>query len=223
MTRWRAATAWTGPRLPAILAVVITAGTLGIIMAISYAHEFGLAARNGQGPWEAKLIPFPVDGMLVVASVAIYWAGQRGIRRPWQPMTVAAVGMLATIAANFVSDDRASYLGPAVAGSVGVAAVLVGWVAHWMIDTQRKLAAGEDPQPARNCSCPPPPTTLAEALPGARQRLRDDGKKFGEQELADRFATTRHEVRKVFTPAVATGPIAGNGLPIETNGHPREG
>lgn len=190
---------WVSGHLAAVLVVGITAGIEAIIMAISYAHEVELARHNGQQSWVADLIPFAVDGMLVVASIAIYWAGQHGIRRPVPPLATAAVGMVATIGANFVSDDRASWLGPAVAGSVGVAAVLVGWVAHWMTETQRKLAAGEDLQRAAACSCPRPPVSLAEALPLARAELRDRGEKHGEEALADLFEVSRYKVTKALT------------------------
>lgn len=139
---------WLAAHLAAVLVIVITAVVLGIIMAISYAHEVELASRNGQMAWAADLIPFAVDGMLVVASIALYWAGQHGITRRFPPLATGAVGMFATVGANFVSDERAPWLGPAVAGSVGVAAVLVGWVASWMIETQRELAKSEPGQTA---------------------------------------------------------------------------
>ncbi len=144
---------WLAMHLAAALVVGITAVVGGIIMAISYAHEVELASRNGQVSWAADLIPFAVDGMLVVASIALWWAGQHGIRRPVPPLVTGAVGIVATVGANFVSDERARWLGPAVSGSVGVAAVLVGWVASWMIETQRKLASGE-PLQAVSDQCP---------------------------------------------------------------------
>lgn len=202
------ARAWLAEHLATILVVGITAVVLAMIMLISYAHEAELAGRNGQEQWVAGLIPFAVDGMLVVASIAIYWAGQQGIRRPVPPLVTAAVGMVATIGANFVSDDRAPWLGPAVAGSVGVAAVLVGWVASWMLGTQRKLRAGEPLRPAAACSCPAPPVTLAEALPLARSALKDRGEPHGEQALADRFGVSRHTVRVALADLV---PVSTNG------------
>lgn len=197
---------WLAEHLAAVLVVGITAVVLAMIMVISYAHEVELAGRNGQVPWVADLIPFAVDGMLVVASIAIWWAGQHGISRPVPPFATAAVGMAATIGANFVSDERTWWLGPAVAGSVGLAAVLVGWVASWMIETQRRLRSGEPLRPAAACSCPPPPVSLAEALPLARSWLQDHGKPIGEQALADRFGVPRARVRKVLAELVGPDP-----------------
>ena len=202
----RRARGWLAEHLATILVVGITAIVLGMIMVISYAHEVELASRNGQVPWVADLIPFAVDGMLVVATIALYWAGQHGMRYPVPPLATAAVGMVATVGANFVSDDRAPWLGPAVAGSVGVAAVLVGWVASWMVETQRKLAAGEPLRPAADCSCPPPPVSLAEALPLARAELLRRGEPAGEQKLADRFGVPRNQVRVVLADLVPATP-----------------
>ena len=191
----RRARSWLAEHLAAILVVGITAIVLGIIMLISYEHEYLLAWHNQQVDWVAKLIPFSVDGMLVVASIALYWASQHGIRRPVPPLVTGGVGVVATIGANFASGVRAPWLGPAVAGSAGVAAVLVGWVASWMLETQRKLANGEPVQPAADCSCPPPAVSLAEALTAAREELRRRGEPAGEQALADHFLVTRHQVR----------------------------
>ena len=207
----RTAREWLAEHLAAILVVGITAIVLAMIMLISYEHEAELATHNGQVPWVAGLIPFAVDGMLVVASIALYWASQHGISRPIPPLVTAAVGMVATVGANFVSDDRAPWLGPAVAGSVGVAAVLVGWVASWMVETQRKLAAGEPLQPVSGCGCPPPPLSLAEALPLARAALREQGEPSGEQALADRFGVPRNQVRKLLAPPVEPDLVSLNG------------
>ena len=88
----RKATTWLGGHLAAAAVVGITAVVLGIIMLISYAHEVELASRNGQVAWVAELIPFAVDGMLVVASIALYWAGQHGIRRPVPPFSLRRLG-----------------------------------------------------------------------------------------------------------------------------------
>ena len=100
-----------------------------------------------------------------------------------------------------------------------MAAVLVGWVAVWLIETQRKLAAGESWQPVGNCSCPPPPLSLAEVLPVAREELRRRGEPAGEQVLAGRFSVSRHQVRVALAPldVGGAGPAA-NGGPAHLNG-----
>jgi len=64
-------------------------------------------------------------------------------------------------------------------------------VAFWLLGEHRKVARGEDSQPAVNCSCPKPPLSLSEALPLAKARLKGDGEQYGEEALADRFSVTR--------------------------------
>src|SRR5258708_39777416 len=121
MTRWGGA------------AVFAVAPVLAVFtMAISYEHEFVLARRNGQVTWVAGLLPFSVDGMLLVASVAIYCAAGHAIVRPLRPMATGAVGIAATIAATMFSDLRIWWLGPAVAASSGLSLGLVRAVAHWL-------------------------------------------------------------------------------------------
>src|SRR5258708_7191953 len=193
LTRWERA---------AVFAVVTVIAVF--TMAISYEHEFVLARRNWQVTWVAGLLPFSVDGMLLVASVAIYWAAGHGIVRPLRPMATGAVGIAATIAANMFSDLRFWWLGPAVAASSGLSLVLVGDVAYWLVSAQRKVAAGEQLQRKVNCSCLPPPTSLAEAVPLARSALKAAGLPHRHEVLADRFATTVHTIRQV--PAAVVEP-----------------
>jgi len=195
---------WSASRVDTLLAVAITAAGLGIIMAISYQHEYTLALHNRQVSWVARLVPVSVDGMLIQASIALFWAGRHGIRwarregpHPWPPLVTAAVGIVATIGANFVSDFRSPWLGPAVSGSAGVAAVLLGWVAMWMVETQRKIASGEPFRGPAACSCPRPATTLEDALPLAQRALREAGEPSGQEMLAKRFRVSPYQVRKV--------------------------
>ena len=202
---------WSEDRV--ILAIVLTVVTLGVVItsAISYQHEYVLASRNGQVGWVSSLLPFSVDGQIFVAGVALLWAamhGIRGLKRLWQPLGVLAAGVAATIAANYFSDLKLAWLGPAVSASSGVALVLMSAVAFWLLAEQRKLSRGDDPQPAVNCSCPPPlppSVTLAEALPLAREELRSRGEQYGEEALAERFGVTRHKVRS--TLAVQTAQL----------------
>lgn len=177
---------------------VVGAGMI-ITSAVSYEHEYVLARDNGQVQWVAALVPFTLDGMIFVAGAALLWAAMNGVKgwsRLWQPGGVMLAGIAATIAANYYSDVRAQWLGPAVSASSGVAVVLMSAVAFWLLGELRKVAKGEQPQPAVNCSCPPPPVTLAEALPLAKARLQDEGQRYGEEALADRFGVTRHLVRQ---------------------------
>jgi hypothetical protein len=199
------------------LAVGVTmltvAAITGITAAISYEHEYQLAHRNGQAPWVSSLLPFTVDGMILGASVVIVWAASQGIRRPWRPMSVLLVGIGATIGANLAAGIGDGWLGAAVSAWSGLALILISDVAMWLMGALRALAAGEELQRAVTCSCPPPlppATSLAEALPLARDELRARGETFGEETLAERFGTTRHKVRLALSPPPSEPPRAAS-------------
>jgi hypothetical protein len=194
---------WSAERVfLGVIFAVVGAGMM-IASAVSYQHEYVLARANGQVRWVAALVPFTLDGMIFVSGGALLWAAMNGVsgfRRLLVPGGVMAVGIGVTIAANYYSDVRAHWLGPAVSASAGVAVVLMSAVAFWLLGEVRKVARGDDPRLASVHSCPPPPLTAAEALPLARAHLRDIGEKFGEEALAERFAVTRHVVRTALTP-----------------------
>ena len=168
---------------------------IAVIAAASYDHEFILARGNDQAGWVAAVLPVSVDGLLLVASVAALWGIEHGLRRPWRPYTALAVGMVATVGANLYSGLHYVWLQRAVSVWSGVAVVLAAEVGMWYIATRRKLATGEPLRPVGACAHPPLPLTLADWLPLARAELEAQGKPHGEQELANRMTTTRHQVK----------------------------
>ena len=190
----------------AVVGIVAVIG--GITAAISYDHEQLLARRNGQAAWVAYLVPFAVDGMVAAASIVLLWAAWQGIKgwgRLWRPRLWLAVGIGATIAANLFSDLRFWWLGPAVSASCGIALVIISDIAFWLLGEQRKASGADQPSTDAGHVCPPPPATVADALPLARAWLMEHGEQYGEQALAERFGVTRHEVRKVLSPPSLNG------------------
>lgn len=194
---------------------IVAIGT-GLTAAVSYQHEYHLARGNGQADWVSALIPFTVDGMILVAGIGLLWAlayRVRGFRRLWRPALVLVVGFAATVLANLYADLHYPWLGPAVSASAGVSLFFMSDVAFWLLGEQRRLSAPDDddrPPTAVACSCPPPPVTLAEALSLARAELTARGEKNGEQVLADRFGVSRHQVRQALTVPVAAS-VNGSG------------
>lgn len=182
-----------------------------ITAAVSYEHEYELARHNGQVPWVSSVLPFTVDGMILGASVVLLWAGAQGIRHPARPLAVLLVGISATIAANLASGWSFGWLGAAVSAWSGFALIMMSDVGMWLTAKRRELAGGVQLQRDVNCSCPPPPTSLAEAVPAARAALKAAGLPHGEEVLADRFGTTRHQLRKVL---VAPVDVAGTVPPL---------
>lgn len=208
--RWR-------PHLALVVVVSVVAVLNAIMAGISYSNETALAEINGQSAWKAHLIPFAVDGILLAASVAILWARWQHItdwRRLWRLWAWLAVGIAATLGANLAVDLHYPWLRPAVSAAAGVAVVIASDIGFWMLGQHHKIASGEDSQRVVNCSCPAPPTSLAEAIPLARETLRDRGEPHGEELLAERFGVSRHKLRQVLAPPVE--PVAvpsanGNG------------
>jgi len=146
-------------------------------------------ARNGQAPVGTVALPFTVDGMIPGASVVIFWAASQGLRRPPRPVAVLLVGIGATIGANLAAGIGDGWLGAAGSAWSGLALILISDVAMWLMGTIRGLTQGDVPRPGAGCSCPPPPTSLAAALPLARAELRQFAEPVGELALADRFGT----------------------------------
>lgn len=200
--RWNAAIA-------TVLSIVLV--MVGFTTAISYSHERALAFDNGQPGWIARLVPFAVDGIVLASSVVLLWAKFHGITgklRLLRPRLWAAVGVGATIAANWFADLHYGWLGPAVSASCGVSLVIIGDMLFWLIGEHRGPVEPDQPAAAVACSCAPLPLSVAEALPLVRLELAERGLPAGEQALADRFQLTRHEVRKHLagmTPAQSNG------------------
>lgn len=188
------------------VAVIVT-----ITAAVSYEHEYELAHHNGQAPWVSSLLPFTVDGMLLATSVVLVWAAAEGLRRPWRPLAVLLVGIAATIAANLASGLGHGWLGAAVAAWCGFALILISDVAMWLTGAKRRLASGEPEQPRATRKPAPPPLTLAEWATAAQAWLRDHGEPSGEQALADRIGTTRHQVRTALAPKAPEPVLNGSG------------
>ncbi len=58
-------------RLLAVVRMLATAAIAGIAAWVSYWHMVSVCARYGESPTSAHLIPFSVDGVVVVASVCL--------------------------------------------------------------------------------------------------------------------------------------------------------
>src|SRR5436190_16022934 len=90
----------TGPRI----ARNISAGLVASIAAwSSYSHMAHVALRYGERPEVAHVLPLSVDGMLVVASVAMVDDKRAGRRVRTSARVAFAVGVVASIAANIAA------------------------------------------------------------------------------------------------------------------------
>jgi hypothetical protein len=104
------------------------AGTVAVtaIAAVgSYDHQRELALMAGQTPLLATLLPLSVDGMLLVATLAL----NDGRRSRWSAWLAFLVGVVASLAANVI-----------VAAPDAISRVVSGWPAVALLLTVEVLA-----------------------------------------------------------------------------------
>lgn len=79
----------------------ISVAPLALIAAVvSFGHMRELALRHGETSWNARLLPFSVDGMVVAALMSVLLASRTGRHGEWLPWTLLIGGSLASLAAN---------------------------------------------------------------------------------------------------------------------------
>jgi hypothetical protein len=96
----------------------------GIAGYVSYWHQVEVARLAGERTEIAHLLPLSVDGLLVVASVAMVDARAEGRRPSWKTKLGFAVGIAASIGANVMSAQPTA-LGRIVAAWPALALLLV--------------------------------------------------------------------------------------------------
>lgn len=82
---------------------IIFGALVALVAAVaSYTHMRDLAAKHGE-TWLAWLVPLSVDGLLVVASLAILRARRDGTPAPGLAWLAVVVGVLVSLVANVAS------------------------------------------------------------------------------------------------------------------------
>lgn len=84
----------------------------------SYFHITELAVRHGQSQSLAHMIPLSVDGLMLIAAVAVV-----ALRGSWMPKLAFLLGAGATIAANVLSVRGHDVIGYGMAGWVAVSLI----------------------------------------------------------------------------------------------------
>jgi hypothetical protein len=179
------------------LAITAVAAVTGVI---SYLHIYELTLALHQPPMVARLMPFGVDGLIVVGSVVLLQAGG------WLGWTATAPGVAISLFANIESGIRYGWLAACWAGVPAASFFLSMFV------LERWLAA-QARQP--DDSSQPALTQVAlDAKQAAQNALRATtaaGNPLSGRQLADRFGLNRAQVASVRSVILA-----------ETNGHGRE-
>ena len=140
-----------GPKIISGLAIAAVAGVAGVV---SYLHIYGLTLTLHQPVIVARLMPFAVDGLIVVGSVvllteaAAWWLGWLGV----------GPGVTISLFANVESGIRYGVLAAIWAGIPAVAFSL----ATFMLERWLKAQASPETASRREADLPPVP-----AVPGA--------------------------------------------------------
>lgn len=144
--------------LPLIVAGLAFAVVAGVTGRVSYLHIEALSLTLGQPPDIARIMPFGIDGLIVVGSVALLQAGQG---QEWLGWTCIGPGTAASLFANV--ESGLSH-GPLAAGWAGMASVGF-FVATFAFERWLKSQAGRGTSP-RPATAPNPQTDDAPATPG---------------------------------------------------------
>jgi hypothetical protein len=199
-------------RLIAGLALATVATVAGVV---SYTHIDALTLALGGSRMVGHLMPFGVDGQIVVGSVVLLTATGRAARWGWLGI---GPGMAESLFANYMSG--ASH-GRLAAGWAMVPALSFA-VATFMLERWLKSQFGQGGHPgqpkalasdsggavADASACPHQlPSTADEALVTAFLHSRDcTGRPLSQRALSEQFGQTRHQVAALVGPHVTGAP-----------------
>jgi hypothetical protein len=154
------ATGWS--RYTRIGASGIVAGIAGYA---SYWHQVTVAQMAGERADLAHIMPGSVDGLLVVASIAMVDARREGRKPSWQTKLAFGAGIAASVGANIMA-AHPTWLSRAVAAWPAVALLLV---VESLSSRGKKLKDAESPAPLESPKLPAapvsPPVGMSAAVP----------------------------------------------------------
>ncbi|GAA1553439.1 DUF2637 domain-containing protein [Brevibacterium picturae] len=143
--RWAVVTAVAGT-------VFIAAGAFWL----SFTALADLAARSGVGVGQAWAWPLIVDGIIVVATVAVVaLAGQRSAWYPWALLIGGAAVSVTANAIHAVVAADADVPGVLAAAVAAVPPVVLLAITHLTVILTRPLPAADEPEPAEQPVEPP--------------------------------------------------------------------
>ncbi len=176
-----------------------------IAASASYQHQYELAIRHGQTHWVAGLLPFSVDGMIVSATMVLWYAARHGYPRPWGAWLVLMTGVAATAIANLAADARYGWpwLGPAISVWPAVAFVAAYEMAVWLV--RKRQAARQDPRrPQPGAPRQAVPADAQDAALIALKATIAAGNPLSGRQLETRFGLSRAEAARVRQTALAS-------------------
>ncbi|MFI9591029.1 DUF2637 domain-containing protein [Nonomuraea sp. NPDC052265] len=126
-------------RAAAYAGVTSLAGIAGVV---SYTHAYGVALAHGESVMVARLIPFVIDGLLVVASVVQLDAARNDRKPGWLAWLALIVGIALTLGANVLHGWAHGAVGAVVAALPAVTLTIAFELLMYMI---RRAAGTVEP------------------------------------------------------------------------------
>jgi hypothetical protein len=129
----------------------LTAIPTGAVVALvalytSYFHIVALCVEHGQSQTAGHLTPVAIDGLMIVASIAMI-----GDRSAWIPRLAFTVGALLTLGANVASVHQPDAWGYVMAGTPAIALIASAeMVLHLCLPAAKRKAPRKAPQRSAN-------------------------------------------------------------------------
>jgi hypothetical protein len=191
-------TGWLGAHWSKVVSGLAITAVAGVAGVISYTHIYRLTLTLHQTVMAAQLMPFGVDGLIVVGSVVLLQSapGQR-----WLGWVGVGPGVVISLFANVESGIK---YGPLAAAWAGIPAVAFS-LATFMLERWLKAQAGKP----GTVSSPVPTDAESAALVALRTTLAA-GNPYSLNQLTERFSLTRAQATNVRRQVLAE---ANGGMP----------
>lgn len=162
---------WLRRWLPTIIAASAFAVVAGVTGRVSYLHIEALSLALHQPPAIARIMPFGVDGLIVVGSVALL---QAPADQEWLGWICVGPGTAASLFANVESGWRYGIVSAAWAGMASVGFFVATFTLERWLSSQAKSVGhavpAVPPKPVP-LEAPGAPAPAVEAVPGPAEPL----------------------------------------------------
>jgi Protein of unknown function (DUF2637) len=162
----------------------------------SYQHQYELAIFYRQTHWVAGMMPLSVDGLIIAAGLAIWYAARYGYPRPFRAYAALCAGVAVTVIANLAADHHYDWpwLGPGISAWPAVAFVAAYEMAVWLV--RKRQEAARRAQPDGTVPSLVPGDAETAAMLSLRATLAA-GNPWSQNQLQERFGLTRAQASKV--------------------------